>query len=227
MIRTPIVTRTPFCSQEIDYTQWIVSSLENCGAVLTDSTLYDTISAGNLQYEDLSERIRNVQGSQRYLRLVVDQPVPKEVLWKLSYSDKNILQLNIDINNSNADWIRKSMAIANRCGMYVVLSMGGIMPVYTPLLRVLSLIDQCKGFGKFHVLLSFFRMSSKRCTEAHSINYKGSIIPEEYLYIYNQELSCSSTYIDKFLKGVQIYTKPRNIAVYALDPPATITRRTP
>lgn len=191
--------------------------MENRG-VLANSTLYDTIKATDaIEWEHLAIRIRELQNAQRYLRLVIDCPVPKEILWNLSYSDKNILQINVDANDTDVDWVRKSMAIANRCGMYVVLYLGSIMPIHTPLLKVLSILDQCKGYGKFHVVLNFFKMRPVEYSDVFSINYKGSIIPKEYLCLHDQELSCSDTYTHKFLIGVQIYTTLRNIPVYIQD----------
>ena len=147
--RKPIISRTAIYHRVACYSQCVnyescklCNSLYDCNnkeyvspnsksSSEKDRVIY--VSEDYTDWEELEQSIWELSTSKVYLRLIIDTEIPDRVLWASSYSEKNILQINLNMLKfeKNLPWVQKLMSMAGNCGLYTLLFLYPIVPTVT------------------------------------------------------------------------------------------------
>lgn len=166
----------------------------------TNSLCIIYVARNDHKWSKVLSDINAVRNSKNYVRLITECNLPNEVLWKVSYSEHNIIQVNVDMLNPHTKWISTVMDRANRCGLYVVLTLINVIPEVVTQYQILRLIDQCRSFGYFHVNLRLATLDST----LYSINYLGNVLQQP-----TQKVS-----LIEWVQKIKAFTEPRNITLF-------------
>lgn len=166
-------------------------------------------------WDSLEQQIWELSAQGVILRLVTDIKLPKEIVWAASYSEKNIIQINLDMTQRRIelDWVDKLMSVANRCGVYCVLCLHPIVPGIVRTYHVLEVINRIKGKGHFHVNLKFCEITGHIIEDNGWMNFNGQLLSTKYMSQNQGEWECSQEYKQLFLKKIQLFTTPKRISV--------------
>lgn len=229
--RKPIISRTAIYHRVACYSQCV--NYESCKLC---NSLYDCnnkeyvslnsksssekyrviyVSEDYTDWEELEQSIWELSTSKVYLRLIIDTEIPDRVLWASSYSEKNILQINLNMLKfeKNLPWVQKLMSMAGNCGLYTLLFLYPIVPGLVKTYHVIEALDCMKNSGYHHTTLKFCDI--KGCIENEGyINFNGEPINTKYLQkVGDSTWKCTPEYLNAFLDKVNIYAIPRKISV--------------
>ena len=230
MERVPIVRRTAIfernacCSTCVEYeTCKLCNQFLDCMGKSyaphdsnKSSEVYRVIYVSK-DYEDfdsLEDKIWELSKKNVCLRLIINRPIPKEVLWAVSYSEKNILQVNLDMLKVNTEvlWAQELIALAGNCGLYVVLFLYPIIPYLVKTYQVIDLLDMFRNTVNIHTMLKFSKILNVKETDGY-LNFNGIPISTRYLIKTGNDWECTPEYMEKFLKIINLYSVPRKISV--------------
>lgn len=184
---------------------------------LNSDTEYMKVIHVDESYEDwdcLESQIWSLQDKGVYLRLIIDKEVPKEIIWATSYSEKNVIQINVNMIyfDNHIEWVQRLIYLSGNCGLYTVLFLYPIIPEIVKTYHVVEILDIFRNIVHFHVNLKFSEITNVNESEGY-LNFNGIPISTKYLVKTNNGWTCSETYLNKFLDIVNIYAKPRKISV--------------
>lgn len=219
-IRKPIISRTAIyqritcCSDHIKYEGCNLCNSSPCKGSSKNTLEVMYITQGNNNWDDIINKIWSFHDEGKFLRLIIDTEIPKEVLWAASYSEKNIFQVNINMIelNSNIDWIRKLVFMSGNCGLYVVLFLYPIIPDLVKTYHVIDVIDMFRNVVQFHVNLKFGVFTKVQESEEY-INFNSIPVSIKHLKKCEDSWECTPEYLKNFLDIVNLYAIPRKISV--------------
>lgn len=224
--RVPIFHRKPCCSG----VQWakcrLCSHSEDCAGnkfVSPENTesvgLYRLIYIASDfdDWDNLEQSIWSLSNQGVLLRLITDKEMPKEIIWAASYSEKNVVQLNLNMMQFKHEitWIEKLMSIANKCGVYCVLCINPIVPGVTRTYHVIDILDRLQKKGYFHVNLKFCEIPDSIISCDNWMNFNGYLLPARYMKHTQSGWECSSEFKQKFMSKIQLFTVPLKISISA------------
>lgn len=222
--RTAIFDRTPCYANPIHCDSCALCvGFEDCSGykyVDTESTesedLYRVIYVDEnyTDWEKLASKIWELADQGVFLRFITDRDVPKEVLWAVSYSEKNILQLNINMLKfeENIRWAQKLVSIAGNCGVYIVLFLHPIIPDLVKSYQVIDILDRFRNTVHFHTTLKFSEILGVRESDGY-LNFNGTPISVKYLERTSKGWRGTTEYVKKFMELVNLYAIPRKMSV--------------
>lgn len=236
LVRCPIIKRTPVihrvaifkrmpCFTEVDWIKCkLCKQFEDCSG--NSFATFDSkesnkvvrviqVSEDFSDWENLEQKIWELSKQNMIVRLVTDRNLPKEIIWAASYSDKNMIQINLDMMklDSEISWVDEIMSIANRCGLYCVLCLHPIVPGVVHTYQVLEVINRIMRKGCFHVNLKFCEILGKPVETDDWINFNGNAVPKKYLVKTQYGWKCSLEYKNKFLEKILLFTCLRKISL--------------
>ena len=222
--RTAIYNRIACCSNLVSYqTCQLCSKFQDCaGKLYVDKNSIEPkeyyrvihVPSDFEDWETLESEIWELNDQQVYLRLVIDRNVPDRILWATSYSERNVLQINVNMMylDENFLWIQKLMAMAGNCGLYSLLFLYPIVPELVKTYHVIEVLDCFRNAGYHHTTLKFCEFSN--CEEIDGyINFNGIPVSTRYLERIETGWKCTSEYLTLFLNKVNLYAIPRKISV--------------
>lgn len=222
--RTAIFHRTPCCSQLECVSCRLCNQTEDCDGnrfvdVFSDEPssvirkLY--IKDSLVDWDSVMAQITTESNSGSPMRLITDRKIPQRVLWKFSYSDKNVIQINLDMTKfpSNISWVEQIMITANKCGIYVVLCMYPIVPQVIKTYQVLEIIDRFKWCGHFTASIKFCEIPDTAIVSGGWLNFNGVPVSIKYLVHSNSVWKCTEEFKDLYMKYIYRFSIPRKIKV--------------
>ena len=222
--RIPIVSRTAIFRRKPIYvrTSWDKCKVLSNGFLVCGNPQKSNIETmyvpfGFTEWHSLEQSIWNCHGSHKVLRLITEVELPKNIIWATSYSEKNILQINLNLLRAkhNIDWIDQMMNLADRCGIYVVLHMHPVVPEVIKTCHVIQIIDRVSGKGCFHANINFLSFHKKVAESPEYINFNGIPVKKEYLVETIDGWTCSKEFKERFLSILKMYTVPKHISISA------------
>lgn len=223
--RTAVFPRKPLCYKR---TKWehckLCSSYVDCSgkayARIEDTADLDfmrTIYVSSVfsDWDTLESQIWKAQDDGVFVRLLTDVDLPKEIVWALSYSEKNILQINFNTANLNKNivWTNSLVALADRCGLYCMICMCPIVPGIVKTYHIISVLDRLRGNGYFHVSLKFWEIHEELIECDGWLNFNGAPLSVAYLERTPNGWKCTEKFKQDFMSIVQIFSTPRKISV--------------
>lgn len=165
-------------------------------------------------WEELTAKIWELSDQGVYLRFIIDKAVPKEVLWAVSYSERNVLQININMLKfeENVKWAQKLVSIAGNCGMYVVLFLHPIIPDLVKSYQVVDILDRFRNTVYFHTTLKFSEIIGVKESDGY-LNFNGTPVSTKYLERTPDGWRGTTEYMKKFMELVNSYAIPRKMSV--------------
>lgn len=211
--RSAIYQRTPICPK-VEYNCCkLCNNCINCNGKQLNVFYANT---NEYDFNTLINDIWECEDTKKNVRLVIDVPIPKEVVWATSFSEKNILQINVnmlDFKTPNSyQWLGETMNIANRCGLFCILLLYPIVPTITRTYEVIRLIDMVRYFGKFHTYLKFLE-SNNIIHYGNWLNFNNTPIAASNFVYEEPYWKCSDDFKKKFLDIVMLYTKPYKLPI--------------
>lgn len=218
--KTPIPKREAIFSKEALYSKCVLccgDSVDCSGKTYSDKEI--KVIHLNQDFSDwshLEDLIWKEQDSGSLVRLVSEaaKPIPNQVIWALSYSDKNILQVNINLlrleDSLNA--IRKPVFLSVSCGLYVVATLYPIIPYVTMSSDIVRVIDLLRNVVHVHVNLKPSEITGVTVAEDF-INFNGHPVPLSSLSKTKKGWTASKEYLDRLMNIVNYYAVPRKISV--------------
>lgn len=218
--RTPIPKREALFSKEASYSKCVLccgNSVDCSGIVHSDKEVKVVhLNPDFSDWDNLEDLIWKAQDDGNLVRLVSEavNPIPNQVIWALSYSDKNILQVNINLlrleDSLNA--IRKPVFLSVSCGLYVVATLYPIIPYVTMSSDIVRVIDLLRNVVHVHVNLKPSEITDVTVAEDF-INFNGHPVPLSSLSKTKQGWIASKEYLDKLMNIVNSYAVPRKMSV--------------
>lgn len=144
----PFTTSCKLCTSTIDCNNTDYKDLEY-------EVIY--INKDYTDWDELIKKIIAIKENNKFIRLILDKGVPKEVLWEISYSEKNLIQLNIDMNELKyfIIWARTILKTMLACGVYFSFFLYNIEPSNTQIHEIIELISRVNQVTNFHLNLKF------------------------------------------------------------------------
>ena len=222
--RTAVFPRKPLCCRKVKWEHCkLCSEYNDCSGKLyvdiedNSSDFMRSVYVSSLfsDWENLENQIWGAHHNGAIVRLITDVDLPKEIVWALSYSEKNILQLNLNMAhlNRNIGWIDSLVSLANRCGLYCVICMHPIIPEVTRTFHVISVLDRLRGYGCFHVSLKFWEIH-ERLTESDGwLNFNGVPVDIKYLERTQDGWKCNDSFKQNFYHMIKAFSVPHKLSV--------------
>lgn len=226
MNRTAIYQRVAQGSVPIEYSSCkLCKSYDDCsGYIYAEPEQSLVLNAPNIHhrkiyipkyFEDwdgLKMTLRALNLLHVNVRVITDIELPTDIIWALSYSTFNIVQVNVDmVDNKDLGWIGNTFALTDKCGVYSILFLYPLIPTITKTYHVIELIDNFKNLCN-HVSLKFIDLPDLEVKENH-LNFYGTAVPVKYLQKTKTGYSCNEAYIKKFMEIIKSYTTPRKISI--------------
>lgn len=209
--RVPIIfPRQPICSRVNLKNCSLCSGSTDCSGSNGFTVLH--VNSGFTDWEALEKTIWDSRSSKSNLKLVVNSvELPRELIWAISYSEKNIIHINLDMTRYKyeIDGVDRMMSVSNRCGAYCVVCLQPIIPTITKIYDVLSVLSRLENKGRFNVNLLFAEAVGAIPEKGGWSNLNGSVIPSRWF----TKGKTTQEFKDTFLSVLKIYTEPRNINI--------------
>lgn len=211
-VRAPLSSKlTHFQSCELCYGK------ENCctNAYATgDDQVVLVAGTEFTDWDGLSQSIQDARNQGKYTRLIVDQPVPDDILWAASYDHRNVLQINVDIQQDMEQliWTTNLAHAAERCGLFFVFMVYPILPGRIHPHHVLMIIDTIRSIPHCVVMLRFalFKDTGQLSSDEY-LYVNGAAVPKECLSKVGDYWSCTDEYKHSFMSKIFPYTRFRRI----------------
>lgn len=208
VIRSPIVKRvaikrTAILSNMSEYSGCLLCNGLECEGTRNSTLEVICVHKGQkYDWQELESQIWKLRDQKKFLRLIIEQDIPKEVLWAASYSEKNILQVNIDISQfkANFNWITRNVFLSSNCGLYVILFIYPIVPGVIKSYQVVEILNIFRNVIQFHTALKF------------SSNYEESNNPDFFIEE-NGRTVCNPDFIEEFMEIVNTYAVPKKMHI--------------
>ena len=216
--RVAIVRRKPCCNP-VSWSKCILctGSADCSGNVYNQKSSVKLLNVpvGFSDWEELERQIWKLQHQNYNLRLVTEQVMPKEIMWAASFSEQNIVQMNLNLMRmkSELDWVSQLMSLSNRCGMYSVLCLNPIVPGVVKTYQVINILDRLRGLGHFHTNLKFCEIPSDIPVYNGIINFNGYLTSIRFLEKTSQGWKCKPEFIQEFTEKVQLFSEPRKLSL--------------
>lgn len=190
ILRCPIVTRKPILEKKFTPESIVV------------------IPSTYRSWEELLNMIHKFSVNTTILKIVTERDLPKEVVWAVSYSEKNVIQVNINMLKyaEELDWIDRLMVLMNKCGMYCVLNLSHVVPGMVFTYNVIEILDRIYRRCMFHTQIVF------EC-ESKDVILGGSRVKSEFLQKTAKGWKCTEEFTQAFLAKVQCFAAPKKIYV--------------
>lgn len=226
--RSSIVNRTPLCSPMSWEKCCLCRSNKDCygnkfSRVSSKTQTDYVVMYVPKKFQDwktLEDQLWQLGTQKVFLRLITDMKLPKEVVWAASYSEHNIIQINLNMLEYETEvrWVDSLMSLANRCGVYCILCLNPIVPGVVRTYQVIELLSRLRNHGRFHTNLKFCRISKDMMRDSGWINFNGHVVSEGWLRNSQGVWECTSEFQKKFLEKVQLYSIPKKLSVSICGP---------
>ena len=196
ILRCPIVARCP-----------IVTRKPILGKVYAPESIVN-ITSNYTSWEELLNTIHEFSMKKTILKIVTERSLPKEVVWAASYSEKNVIQVNINMLKyaEELDWIDRLMVLMNKCGMYCVLNLSHIVPGIVFTYNVIEILDRICRRCLFHTEIVFEG-------ESEDVDLGGSQVKRNFLQKTAKGWRCTEEFIQAFIDKVQCFAVPKKMSV--------------
>lgn len=166
-------------------------------------------------------QIQQYQDNNDTIRIITERSLPNEVIWAAVYSEKNVLQANINLFQ---DWEQIKWAIAlahkaEKCGVECVLVVYPILPLQTKLSQVIQILDAINTCKHCKVMIRFGEFINYGLP-IHSgfIKLRGCDIPLSLVNRIKGDLwGCTDDFKSQFMKYLRFYADVSNIDVQVCE----------
>lgn len=179
-----------------------------------------SFNTNNVSWIELIQNIQLCKLNNEDICLKTEKDLPKEIIWELAYSSKNILQLHTCILTPFKDlsWAIELVHLAEICGICCNLLIFPIIPTIVKVSDVLRIIDSvrncnyCKIFIKFSEFMKYEVTTSKKY-----LMLDKHVIPMEHLIKCTPHLyKCSDSYREDFFQLIKFYTDNKKLDIILL-----------
>ena len=149
-------------------------------------------------------------------RLIIRESVSTDLLYAISYNANNVLQILLDKDSYNNDlaWLFKTIHLAQRCGIYVVVVLD-IEQDNIPLSNVLNIVNLLKFNRNIHYLVRFLNLKGKAIERYQELE---DVSPLE---VDIKKLTCKNKnlkYVGTVLDTLKSFAQYANITISAYNP---------
>ena len=221
MIKLEQVTRIPLCKYITEFKSCTLCyEHSNC---CTDPFLCEedhTVLVVSSDFEDwdkLETTVSSIRARGKFIRLIVEKDIPDSILWAISYDHRNVLQINVNIQNplDQLTWTTNLAHASERCGLFFVFLIYPILPGVTQTYHVLSMMDTIRSIPYCLVMLKFalFNNDGKLSTDTY-LNVNSKVVSKEFI----QEIrpgvwNCTESFKKDFFHKIQIYARFQRMSV--------------
>lgn len=227
IMRNPIVTRNPVPSEWVKFDSCPLgcgSCFHSCDgnefcdySEVGNPEVFRLIRIEDKQYTDedwleIVDAIRITKSQDCYIRMIVDIPVPKEILFELAYSPYNTIQFNVNLfcDNNFFHKMKANISTADNCGLYIALMLFPVIPVTTKTYDIIELLSSMRCTCN-NICFKFLELdiNTKKMRGCYNVN--GNLVPSEYMEMRDGKLKCSEFFQETFCTIMMQYTTPRKI----------------
>ena len=153
--------------------------------VITNSRVTILLEKDCCDWTRLEQSIWEYYKQGVFLTLITDRELPERIVWAASYSENNILQINLNISVQNFPWVQKLIHLSNNCGLFTQVCFKSVT-TQIKVHQVIDTLDRIYNSGSYEVILDFKNLVIENVTN----------------------------YIQSFLYVVNLYCAPRKILVH-------------
>lgn len=221
--RQPIVSRQPICENCDNCEKCkLFSEYKDCGGnlyVAPDDLTTDMhiprlfVVTKDVDQMSLIPEIEALEKAKKFLRLVTDVPLNRELVTAVAYSPYNILQHTIDLSKSDYMFedMKDSLYLAGNYGVYTTALIAPIIPGVVKISKILGVINRIAPACLYFCLKFMVAASTKKVNGVYLIN--GYPVSEEYLVETEDGVACSEKFITYCVDTIAAYTIPKKINV--------------
>lgn len=166
------------------------------------------------------DSIQRAKSKGEIICLETEKAISREVVWELSYSEHNILQVNLCLLEpfEEIGWAIELVHLTEICGIRCNLMLFPIIPTFVQVSDVLRIIDSVNNCNHCKIILKFGEFMKYEPTVSKKfLTTNKKAIPMEYLMKYNKNLyKCSNLYTEEFFQLVKFYTDNTKLQVVIL-----------
>lgn len=166
-------------------------------------------------------QIQQHQDNNDTIRVITERALPNEVIWTVAYSEKNILQANVNIFQ---DWEQLKWAIAlahkaERCGVEYVLVIYPVLPLQTKLSQVLQILDAINSCRHCRVMIRFGEFINYGLPiQSGFIKLRGCETPLSLVNQIKGDLwGCTDDFKSQFMEYLKFYADANNVDVHMCE----------
>ena len=138
------------------------------------------------------------------LRLITSVQLPKEIIWKASYNENNIIHININmLHIENFSWVSQAVRITEKCGILSLLFMYPIVPHVVKTYQVLQIVESVESCLHCELRLKFLELNP----EDVSLEEKENLIKVEDMTLDEHTWKCDPEFINIYMKYLTFYIK--------------------
>ena len=153
--------------------------------VITNSRVTVLVEKDDYDWTILEQTIWDYYKQGVFLTLITNRELPERIVWAASYSENNILQINLSISVQNFPWVQKLIHLASNCGLFTQVYFKSIN-TQIKVHRIIDTLDRIYNSGAYEVVLDFKNLVLKDTVK----------------------------YIQSFLYVINLYCDPRKIPVH-------------
>ena len=174
-----------------------------------------TILINRPNWVEVSNIVQEFKDKDIPIGVVTAQPLPREIVWDLSYSSKNVLQVNCCLADHNFDWIVELVHLSEICGLFCNVVLYPILPSIITSADVIKVLDAIRNCEHCRIILKFgeLKLNSFICENKH-LKLGDHSIPLNYMIKCDEFMwKCSESYAEEFYQLVKFYTDVINMDI--------------
>ena len=213
--RRPLLSTVRFQSCNLCYKK------SNCCPHISSCCRPVVISKHYRTWDKLLETLQRHQAKGNVIRVVTEQVLSNDIIWAMSYSELNVLQVNVDIQQ---DWESIKWAIsmahkAEKCGVECLLFIYPVLPPFVKTYHVLQLIDAINDCRHCKIMIRFGDFINYGLfIQSGFIILRGNKIPLSLVNRIDGDLwGCTEEFKSQFMEYLKFYADDNKIDVRACE----------
>lgn len=166
-------------------------------------------------WEHIYEQIHKAKEQKRDVYVITNRTLSDEFIWDISYSSRNIIQLNVTAIKDSAEWVSPMVHLAERCGICVNLVIHSIIPVAFPTTQLFSILESVRNCVNYRLILNFslFRIYGNPNKVDNLVIQKTQIPTNNFKFIWDKIWGCSDEYKNHIKDLVQFYLGANQVTI--------------
>ena len=178
------------------------------------------LSTNRRNLNDTFNTIKKCKNSGTAICLITEKEIPKELVWELTYSSQNTLQIHVCMlsKSENLKWVTELVHLSEICGIRCVLVLYPIVPAIVTTTDIIKIIDSIRNCEHCKICLKFaeITLNKSKCSKGN-LKLDGYSIPLAYLEKFHEFLwKCSSLYSEDFFQTVKFFTDGINVPLVSI-----------
>ena len=172
------------------------------------------VPKGFSDWESLERTIWSLKDRDTTLRLILSEPVPDSIIWAASYSQRNLLQLNINMTKDCSKFACNMCSIAGKCGLYTLLFFYPIIPAVIRSANLIKIMSKVSSLCKQHYAVKFTEFNNVTVLDEDWVRIHNDVTALDYVrQVSGERWFSTNKYQNRFINILQSFCEPFGITI--------------